>query len=186
MKYLIVGLGNIGPEYAFTRHNIGFMILDRLAAGFEVKFEMKRFAYHVEIRHKGKIIHLLKPTTYMNLSGKAVNHWMKDLKIEKENLLVICDDLALPHARIRVKPKGSHGGQNGLRNIEEILGTQDYARLRFGIGSLFLRGRQAEYVLSNFDDEQMTHLPEDLDRAGDAIMSFCLEGIQIAMNKFNQ
>ncbi len=186
MKYLIVGLGNIGPEYLFTRHNIGFMVLDRLAGNFEVKFTVGRLAYHVEIKHKGKQIHLVKPTTYMNLSGKAVNYWMKELKIEKENVLVITDDIALPFGKLRTKVKGSHGGHNGLRNIEEVLGTQQYPRLRFGVGDDFGKGRQAEYVLGNFESSQMDELPEHLDRAIDIILSFCLQGIDKTMNAFNQ
>lgn len=186
MKYLIVGLGNIGPEYLLTRHNVGFMALDRLAGELETKFSMERLAYYTEIKHKGKQIHLIKPTTFMNLSGKAVNYWMKELKIEKENILVITDDLSLPYGKLRMKPKGSHGGHNGLRNIQEILNTPEYSRLRFGVGDDFGKGRQIEYVLGNFTGEQLEQLPEYLDRTSEMILSFCLQGLDKTMNQFNQ
>jgi PTH1 family peptidyl-tRNA hydrolase len=186
MKYLIVGLGNIGPEYLLTRHNVGFMVLDRLAAEFETKFSVERLAYHAEIKHKGKQIHLIKPTTFMNLSGKAVNYWMKELKIEKEMLLIITDDIALPHGKLRMKPKGSHGGHNGLRNIQELLGNAEYPRLRFGVGDDFSKGRQVDYVLGNFQTTELEQLPENLDRAAEMIMSFCLQGLDKTMNTFNQ
>lgn len=186
MKYLIAGLGNIGPEYLLTRHNVGFMVLDRLAAEHGLKFQMGRLAYGVELKHKGRTLCLLKPTTYMNLSGKAINYWQKELKIPHENLLVICDDLALPFGKLRMKTKGSHGGQNGLRNIEEILGTTEYPRLRFGIDGNFARGRQAEYVLSPFNDQEMAELPGRLDRAAEMLLSFCTQGIQQTMNIYNE
>jgi PTH1 family peptidyl-tRNA hydrolase len=186
MKYLIVGLGNIGPEYLLTRHNIGFMVLDRLASSFETKFAMERLAYHTEIKHKGKQIHLIKPTTFMNLSGKAVNYWMKELKIEKDNILIITDDIALPYGKLRTRPKGSHGGHNGLRNIQEILTTPEYPRLRFGVGDDFGKGRQVEYVLGNFSAPQLDELPLHLDRACDIITSFCLQGLEKTMNSYNQ
>jgi peptidyl-tRNA hydrolase, PTH1 family len=186
MKYLIVGLGNIGAEYAFTRHNAGFMVLDRLAAQNNLDWKMDRHAYTTEFKHKGKQIYLVKPTTYMNLSGKAVNYWLQALKIPIENLLVICDDLALPFGKLRMKMKGSHGGQNGLRNIEEILKTSEYARLRFGIGSDFFRGAQVNYVLSPFSEDEMTHLVERLDKADDMILSFCTQGIEKTMTYFNE
>lgn len=186
MKYLIVGLGNIGPEYLLTRHNVGFMVVDRLASSFEVKFSMERLAYHTEIKHKGKQIHLIKPTTYMNLSGKAVNYWMKELKIEKDNVLIITDDIALPFGKLRTKPKGSHGGHNGLRNIEEVLASPQYARLRFGVGDDFGKGRQVEYVLGQFEPKQLDELPEHLQRAADISISFCLQGLDKTMNAFNQ
>ncbi|MFD1819084.1 peptidyl-tRNA hydrolase [Pseudarcicella hirudinis] len=186
MKYLIACLGNIGPEYLLTRHNVGFLVADRLAGTYETKFSMERLAYHAEIKHKGRQIHLIKPTTYMNLSGKAVNYWMKDLKIETENILIVTDDIALPYGKLRLKPKGSHGGHNGLRNIEEVLGGNSYARLRFGVGDEFAKGRQVEYVLGNFEGAEYEQLPEYLDRAGEMILSFCTQGIQPTMNKFNQ
>lgn len=186
MKYLIIGLGNIGPEYALTRHNVGFMVLDRLLASFEKSFVLGRHAYVAEIKYKGKQITLIKPTTYMNLSGKAVNHWIKDLKIEQSNILVITDDLALPFGKIRLKPKGSSGGHNGLKNIEEILGNSEYARLRFGVGDNFPKGRQVEYVLKEFSEDEKIQIPDILDKVGDACLSFCTNGIQNTMNNFNQ
>lgn len=186
MKYLIVGLGNIGPEYALTRHNIGFMVLDRLLASFEKTFQLGRHAYYAEIKYKGKQITLIKPTTYMNLSGKALSHWMKDLKIEQINVLVITDDLALPFGKLRLKPKGSAGGHNGLKNIEELLGNNEYARLRFGVGDDFPKGRQVEYVLKEFSSDEKIQLPDLLDKVGDICLSFCTNGIQNTMNNFNQ
>jgi PTH1 family peptidyl-tRNA hydrolase len=186
MKYLIVGLGNIGPEYLLTRHNIGFMVVDKLAASFEVKFSMERLAYHTEIKYKGKQIHLIKPTTYMNLSGKAVNYWMKELKVEQENILVVTDDIALPYSKLRLKTKGSHGGHNGLRNIEEVLGSQQFNRLRFGVGDDFAKGRQAEYVLGNFTGSEIDQLPEHLERACEMVTCFCTQGVNMTMNKYNQ
>ncbi|MDH4461726.1 MAG: aminoacyl-tRNA hydrolase [Flectobacillus sp.] len=185
MKYLIVGLGNIGPEYRFTRHNIGFMVLDKLADQFEVKFSMERLAYYTEFKLKGHQVHLIKPTTFMNLSGKAVNYWMKELKVEKDNILVITDDIALPYAKLRMKPKGSHGGHNGLRNIEEVLGTSEFVRLRFGVGDNFSKGRQADYVLGAFPQVELDELPIHLDKAAEVVTSFCLQGIAITMNKYN-
>ncbi len=186
MKHLIVGLGNIGPEYALTRHNIGFMVLDRLLASFEKNWQLGKNAYWAELRYKGKIITLIKPTTYMNLSGKAVRQWMNELKIEKENILVISDDIALPFGKIRIKPKGSHGGHNGLRNIEELLGSSDYPRLRFGVGDDFARGRQAEYVLKEFSEPEKIQILDLLDKMGDICLSFCSNGLQNTMNNFNQ
>lgn len=186
MKFLIAGLGNIGPEYALTRHNAGFMVVDRLAAQYGFDFTMNRLAYTAEWRHKGKLIYLIKPTTYMNLSGRAVSYYLKQWNIEKENLLVATDDKDLPFGRLRIKPKGSHGGHNGLRSIDETLGTQEYARLRFGIGNDFPKGRQADYVLGRFPEDEMEQLPLVLDKAGDAVLSFCTSGIQTTMNFFNQ
>ena len=186
MKYLIVGLGNIGPEYLTTRHNIGFMVLDRMAVAASAKWQMGRFAYGTELKHKGRTLYCIKPTTYMNLSGKALNYWMKELQIPKENILVITDDIALPYSKLRLKPKGSHGGHNGLRNIEEILGDNNFARLRFGVGSDFPKGRQADYVLGNFEGADYAELPIHLDRAADIIHSFCTLGINQTMNNFNE
>ncbi|MBC7890793.1 MAG: aminoacyl-tRNA hydrolase [Sphingobacteriaceae bacterium] len=186
MKFLLAGLGNIGPEYAFSRHNAGFMVLDRFAAQHDLKFDSGRLAYGAEFRHKGRHIYLIKPTTYMNLSGKAVNYWLKTLQIPLENLLVVCDDLALPFGKLRLKPKGSHGGQNGLRNIQETLETDAFARLRFGVGSDFPKGRQVDYVLSPFDSADEVILPERLDRAGEILTSFCTAGLQMTMNNFNE
>ncbi len=186
MKYLLVGLGNIGPEYLLTRHNIGFMVMDKIAHTFEVKFSMERLAYHAEFKTKGKHFHLIKPTTYMNLSGKAVNYWMKELKIPSENLLVTTDDIALSYGKLRLKTKGSHGGHNGLRNIEEVLGSQQYNRLRFGVGDQFAKGRQVEYVLGNFTENEMAELPLHLERAHEMLLCACTQGLAVAMNKYNQ
>lgn len=186
MKYLIVGLGNIGPEYAFTRHNVGFMALDRLAAQENLRFEMDRLAFHAEWKYKARNIHLIKPTTYMNLSGKALSYWMKQLQVPVENILVITDDIALPVAKLRLKPKGSAGGHNGLKDIEEKLGTQVYARLRFGVGDNFSKGRQADYVLGNFSEDEMIQVVEKLDKSIDIIKSFCFQGLEKTMNFFNE
>ncbi|GAA4398833.1 aminoacyl-tRNA hydrolase [Nibrella viscosa] len=185
-KFLVVGLGNIGPEYALTRHNAGFMVLDRLAAQNDFRFSMQRLAYTAEWRHKGRQIVLIKPTTYMNLSGRAVSYYMKQENIPVDNLLVITDDKDLPFGKLRLRSKGSPGGHNGLRNIDEVLNSQEYARLRFGIGSQFSKGRQVDFVLGQFPDEEVEQLPEVLDRAGDAVISFCTIGIQQTMNIFNQ
>jgi peptidyl-tRNA hydrolase, PTH1 family len=186
MKYLIAGLGNIGPEYALTRHNVGFMALDRLAAQQGFSFKMERLAYTADFKYKGKQIYCIKPTTYMNLSGNAINYWLQALKIPPENLLVICDDLALPFGKLRMKTKGSHGGQNGLRNIEEKLGTQNYTRLRFGIGNNFSAGRQVDYVLKAFNEDEMIQLVDRLDRVGEFILNFCTIGVERTMNFYNE
>jgi PTH1 family peptidyl-tRNA hydrolase len=185
MKYLIAGLGNIGPEYELTRHNIGFLVLDRLADKHGIKFESNRLAFTSELKYKGKSIFLIKPTTFMNLSGKAVNYWMKDLKVSKENLLVVTDDLALPFGKLRMKGKGSNGGHNGLGNIQEVLDSDEYPRLRFGVGSDFSKGRQVDYVLSNFPPDEFKFLPEYLDKACEGILSFCTIGIERTMTNIN-
>jgi len=186
MKYLIAGLGNIGPEYAFTRHNAGFMVLDRLAAQNDFKFSFEKLAFVAEWKYKGRQFYFIKPTTFMNLSGKAIRYYMDEYKVATENLLVIVDELQLPFGTLRIKPKGSHGGHNGLKNIEEILGTSNYARLRFGIGNDFPRGRQIDYVLKPFSKDEMIELPIFLDRASDMVISFCTLGIQATMNNYNQ
>lgn len=186
MKYLIVGLGNIGPEYALTRHNVGFMVLDRLAAQHDFKFTMQKLAYTAEWKYKGRQIYFIKPTTYMNLSGKALRYYMDAYKVDLENVMVITDEIQLPQGKIRIKPKGSHGGHNGLRNIEELLGTQAYIRMRFGVGNDFPRGQQVRYVLENFPEKNFEELLIDLDRAGDAVLDFCTLGINQTMNNFNQ
>ncbi len=185
MKYLIVGLGNIGNEYELTRHNIGFLILDRLADINKVDFTTQRLADKTEIKYKGHQLHLVKPTTYMNLSGKAVAYWMQDLKIPKENVLIIVDDLALPFGSIRMKPKGGAAGHNGLKNIELILGGQEYARLRFGIGNNFSKGQQVDFVLSRFEKIEFEDLPSKMDKAVEAIHSFSTLGIEKTMSLFN-
>lgn len=186
MKYLIVGLGNIGPEYTDTRHNIGFMILDELARQENAKFYNMRLAYYTEVTYKGRTLHLIKPTTYMNLSGKAVNHWMKELRIPVENILVLVDDLALPLGTLRLKPKGSSAGHNGLKHIELTLGHNNYPRLRFGIGDHFPKGRQVDYVLSGFDDDEKPELPGLIDRSIEMIKSFATIGTELTMTKFNK
>jgi PTH1 family peptidyl-tRNA hydrolase len=186
MKYLIVGLGNIGPEYADTRHNIGFMVLDELAKQESVKFHHMRLAYYTEIPYKGRMLHLIKPTTYMNLSGKALNHWMKELKIPVENVLIIVDDLALPLGSLRLKPQGSAAGHNGLKHIELTLAHNNYARLRFGISDNFPKGRQVDYVLSGFDDDELPELPALIERSIEMIKSFVTIGTELTMTKFNR
>jgi PTH1 family peptidyl-tRNA hydrolase len=186
MKYLVVGLGNIGAEYANTRHNIGFMILDAFAKASNVVFDVnKRYGAIVEMKLKNKQLILLKPFTYMNLSGNAVRYWLQKEKIELENLLVVVDDLALSFGTLRLKPRGSDAGHNGLKHIQETLGTTNYNRLRFGIGNDFPSGAQINYVLSPFTVEEEKLLPERIEKAVEIIKSFCLAGIDITMNRFN-
>ena len=185
MKYLIVGLGNIGDEYAATRHNIGFRVLDAVSEASNLVFEDKRYGFVAQMRLKGHILTLLKPSTYMNLSGNAVRYWLQKENIPIENLLVVVDDLALPFGSLRLKPRGSDAGHNGLKHIQQILGTDAYARLRFGIGNDFPRGGQIDFVLGTFPTEEEKLLPERLERAGEIIKEFCLAGIQNAMNHFN-
>jgi PTH1 family peptidyl-tRNA hydrolase len=186
MKYLIVGLGNIGSEYADTRHNIGFMVLDELVKQEGAKFYNMRLGYYAEISYKGRMLYLIKPTTYMNLSGKALNYWMKELKIPIENILVVADDIALPLGTLRLKPKGSAAGHNGLKHIEYTLGHNNYARLRFGVGDSFPKGRQVDYVLSGFDDDETPELPALIDRSIEMIKSFATIGAELTMTKFNK
>jgi peptidyl-tRNA hydrolase, PTH1 family len=186
VSFLIAGLGNIGPEYELTRHNAGFLAADQLADKFKGSFTMERLAFKAEIKHKGKAIHIIKPTTYMNLSGKAINYWLKELKIPISNLLVIVDDVALPYGKIRIRPKGSSAGHNGLKSIEEVLGTQDYPRLKFGVGNDYPKGRQVEYVLGNFKKQEMEDLNLNLQRAVDAAISFCLAGVEKTMSQYNE
>ena len=185
MKYLIAGLGNIGYEYANTRHNIGFQVLDALAKASNLVFTDKRRVFYAELKHKGRTLILIKPTTYMNLSGKAVQYWMQQEKIPLENLLVIADDLALPFGTIRIRAKGSDAGHNGLKNITELLGTDAYARLRFGIGSEFSKGKQVDYVLGEWTPDEITTLPSRIEKCTEAILSFPLVGIQQTMSQFN-
>ncbi len=186
MKYLIAGLGNIGPEYELTRHNIGFLVLDRIAVNHKIEFNTHRLADKAEVRFKGKQLHLIKPNTYMNLSGKAIAYWLQELKIPKENLLVIVDDLALPLGTLRMRTKGSSAGHNGLKNIEQLLGGQEYARLRFGIGNDFQKGQQVDFVLSNFTQEEFNLLPSLMDKAEEMVKSFCTIGPERTMNFFNK
>jgi peptidyl-tRNA hydrolase, PTH1 family len=186
MKYLIAGLGNIGAEYELTRHNIGFLVLDQLADQQKVEFTLQRHADKTEFKYKGKTIHLVKPTTFMNLSGKAISYWLNELKIPKENLLVVVDDLALPFGTLRMKTKGSSAGHNGLKNIELLLGGQEYPRLRFGIGDNFNKGQQVDFVLSNFSKTEMEQLPGWINAANEMILSFCAIGADRTMNLFNK
>lgn len=185
MKYLIIGLGNIGPEYELTRHNIGFLTLDRLADKAGVTWKSDRLVFKSEVKHKGRTLHLIKPTTYMNLSGKAVNYWMKELGIAKENILVIVDDVAIPFGKLRMRVKGSAAGHNGLKNIEELTGGQDYPRLRMGIGDNFPKGRQVDFVLGRFTTSEFDELPMMMDKAIDMIFGFCTLGIAQTMTQFN-
>jgi len=184
-RYLIAGLGNIGSEYELTRHNIGFLVLDRLADHEKISFATRRLAGHAEWKYKGRSLHLIKPTTYMNLSGKAVAYWMHELKIQPQNLLVVVDEIALPFGVLRLRTKGSAAGHNGLSNIEAVLGSQEYARLRFGIGNHFPKGGQSGYVLDNFNAEEFHQLPPLMDRAIEAIKTFATQGAAQAMNEFN-
>ena len=185
MKYLIVGLGNIGSEYENTRHNIGFRVLDALAKASNLIFSDGRYGATCEMKIKGRTLVLLKPSTYMNLSGNAVRFWLQKENISIENLLVVVDDLALPFGTLRLKPRGSDAGHNGLKHIQQILGTDNYARLRFGIGNDFPRGGQVNFVLGSFPPEEEKILPEKFERAGEIIKSFCLAGLQLTMTQFN-
>ena len=185
MKYLIVGLGNIGPEYELTRHNIGFLTLDRLAEKQGCTWSSDRLAFKSEFKHKGRAIHLIKPTTYMNLSGKSVSYWIKMLQVPKENILILVDDVAIPFEKLRMKPRGSAAGHNGLKNIEELLGGQEYPRLRLGIGDDFPKGRQIDFVLGRFSQDEFISLPTIMDKAIEMILAFCTIGIDRTMNQFN-
>jgi PTH1 family peptidyl-tRNA hydrolase len=186
VKYLVAGLGNIGPEYELTRHNIGFLVLDRLADKHKAEFQTGRLADKAEVKFKGKHIHLIKPNTYMNLSGKAVAYWLQELNIARENLLVIVDDVALPFGALRMRTKGSSAGHNGLNNIELTLGGQDYCRLRIGIGNDYPKGHQVDFVLSRFTSEEFEALPPVMDKAIDMITSFCTIGAARTMSLFNE
>lgn len=186
MKYLIVGLGNPGQEYAHTRHNIGFQVLDHLAGIAEVRFSPDRYGDRTEMRHKGRTFILIKPSTFMNLSGKAVRYWMDQENITADRVLVITDDLALPFGTIRIKPSGGAGGHNGLTSIIQLLGTETFPRLRFGIGSDFARGRQSEYVLGTWNETERKTLPERIELAAKAVFQFGLLGVDQAMNGFNK
>lgn len=185
MKYLVVGLGNIGPEYSGTRHNIGFMVADRLAADAGAVFESCRYGDMARFRVKNKQLMVLKPSTFMNLSGVAVRYWMNKEKLPLQNLLVVVDDLALPFGAIRLRGNGSDAGHNGLKNIASELGNQNYARLRFGIGNDFQRGGQIDYVLGKFPPEEVALLPERLETAAEAVRAYCLSGLSFAMTNFN-
>lgn len=185
MKYLIVGLGNIGPEYVGTRHNIGFRIADSLAESLNLGFSTERYGDVARGRLKNKQVVILKPSTYMNLSGNAVRYWKEKEGVDLDYILIVVDDIALPFGAIRMKARGSDAGHNGLKNIAAMLGTDAYPRLRFGIGGDFPRGCQIDYVLGKFPPEQAAELPARIDVACDAIRTFCLEGLGSAMCKFN-
>lgn len=185
MKYLVAGLGNIGPDYLNTRHNIGFTILDSLAAMSGISFQDERYAFKSEYRFKARTFIFIKPTTYMNLSGKAVNYWLQKEKIPVENLLVITDDLALPFGTIRIRMKGSDGGHNGLYSIASILGSDQFSRLRFGIGNGFQKGSQVNYVLGQWLPEEKSALPERIEKVIEAVKCFGTLGIERTMNLYN-
>lgn len=185
MKYLVVGLGNPGVKYENTRHNIGFKVLDQFAKEQAATFYVKKHAEIAECKFKGRQIVLAKPTTYMNLSGKALNYWMQQEKIPLENVLVITDDIALPFGTLRMKGKGSDGGHNGLKDIQAVLNTNQYARLRFGVGNAFFPGQQSDYVLGEWSSEENAKLGERIKTATEFIKGFCTIGIQLTMTNWN-
>ena len=186
MKYLIVGLGNVGAKYYNTRHNIGFKVLDALAEAKEVTFETDRLGDVAKVKHKGRTFILLKPSTFMNLSGKAVRYWMEKEKVKWENMLIVLDDLNLPFGKLRMKGKGSDGGHNGLKDINEKMGKNNYARLRFGIGNEFGKGSQVNYVLGEWSNEENEKLPELIKTSSDMILAFGTIGLAQTMNNFNK
>lgn len=183
--FLVAGLGNIGAEYSNTRHNMGFMVLDAWAKASNTVFQSGRYGSTAEVSFKGRKFTLLKPSTYMNLSGKAVRYWMSELKLPMENLIVVSDDLNIPFGTLRMRKNGSAGGHNGLTNITEMLGTQDYARIRVGIGNNFNRGGQVDYVLGELDEDEMKQMPEICDRVISGIKAFATVGPDRAMNVVN-
>ena len=185
-KFLIIGLGNIGDKYKNTRHNIGFKILDYFTKKESITFETKKLGDLATYKFKGRTFILLKPNTYMNLSGKAVKYWMTKEKIPLENILVISDDLNIPYGSLRLKPKGSAGGHNGLKDINDKLNTQQYARLRFGVGNSFSKGRQVDYVLGKWNEDELSKMEEKLDNISTVIKSFGLIGVSKTMNGFNK
>ncbi|MCK4664363.1 MAG: aminoacyl-tRNA hydrolase [Bacteroidales bacterium] len=186
MKYLVVGLGNIGVEYSNTRHNIGFKILDAIAIASNIAFKDKRHAFRAEYKFKSRTFILIKPSTYVNLSGKAVNYWLQKEKIPIENLLIILDDLSLPFGLLRLKQKGGDAGHNGLKSINQILGHQNYSRLRFGIGNNYNRGTQSDYVLNQWSEEEENRIGEYINIAIDIIKNFGTIGIERTMNQYNK
>lgn len=186
MRYLIVGLGNIGDEYENTRHNVGFRNIDAFAQAQGAVWADKRYGAVAHCRVKNAELTLLKPSTYMNLSGQAVRYWMQQEKIPLENILVIVDDLSLPVGKLRMRGSGSAAGHNGLKNIEQLLGTQNYARIKFGIGNDFPKGGQVDFVLGKFSDEDNKIIDEKVDYVGEMIKSFCLAGLDITMNQYNK
>jgi PTH1 family peptidyl-tRNA hydrolase len=185
MKYLVVGLGNPGEQYTGTRHNIGFDVLDALAKENEVEFKVDRLSDKADLKFKGRNLILIKPTTYMNLSGKAVQYWLQKEKIPIDRVLVVSDDLALPFGKLRLKGKGSDGGHNGLKDIQQVLQTSSYSRLRFGVGSEFSKGRQSDYVLGKWSDEESKLLPERINKSVDFIKSFSTIGLAMTMSVLN-
>lgn len=185
MKYLIAGLGNIGPEYADTRHNVGFKVVEELAASLEGTWKNASYGYIAEVKYKSRILILLKPNTYMNLSGKAVNYWLQKEKIPVENLLVVLDEIQLDLGTIRLRGKGSDGGHNGLKDIQTQLNTIEYARLRIGVGKDFHPGQQVNYVLGKWEEEEAKRLPDILKAGADAIKSFVSIGLKRAMDHVN-
>lgn len=184
-KYLITGLGNIGPDYAGTRHNVGFQILDALAQKQEFQFEPARLGDTATFKIKGRSVLCLKPSTFMNRSGRAVRYWLEKEKIPLENLLIVTDDINIPFGTLRLKAKGSDGGHNGLKDIQQELGTTNYHRFRFGVGSEFHKGGQVNYVLSPWTEEENAAMKERLDRSAELVLSFVLAGAKITMNQFN-
>lgn len=184
-KFLIVGLGNMGLDYDNTRHNIGFSVLDHIAESGNINFEPVRHGFRADYKFKGRLFILLKPNTMMNLSGKAVRYWMDQENIPLENLLVIVDDLNIPFGEIRLKSKGSDGGHNGLKDIQSRIGTNKYPRFRFGIGNDYSRGRQIDFVLSHWDEEEQKQLRERLETSAEVVRSFGLAGLNNTMNQFN-
>lgn len=185
MNYLIVGLGNIGREYADTRHNIGFMVVEEVANQAGASWSLLKLAHYTEFKQRGRNVYMIKPTTFMNLSGKAVNYWMQQLKVPIENVLVIVDDLAIPFGSLRIRPKGSAAGHNGLKSIEMLCGGQKYPRLRFGIGDNYPKGRQVDYVLGPFDPDEQKELPALIEHAVKMIHSFINIGIELTMTNLN-
>lgn len=185
MKYLVVGLGNPGEKYENTRHNIGFKVLDHFLKDLEDPWKVEKLGWVSQVKFKGRVLFFLKPTTYMNLSGKAVNYWMQKEKIPLENILVVTDDIALPFGKLRLKGKGSDGGHNGLRDIIATLGAQNFARLRFGVGSEFTQGRQVDYVLGNWSSEENETIKERLEICAEIIKGFVSIGLQHTMNNWN-
>lgn len=184
-NYLVVGLGNIGPEYASTRHNMGFMVLDAWAQASNAVFETRRYGDVAVLSIKGRTVYLLKPSTYMNLSGNAVRYWLQKLPVTEQGLLVICDDLNLPFGSIRMRKKGSDGGHNGLKNINELLGTQEYARIRLGIGNDFQRGEQVDYVIGEMTPQEKEQMPKICERVIKGITDWIFVGADRAMNSLN-
>lgn len=185
MKYLVAGLGNMHPDYDGTRHNVGFEVLDMIASQKDAQFKNDTLGDLALVKYRGRQIYLLKPSTYMNLSGKSVRYWMQKLKIPLAKLLVVVDDINIDYGKLRLRSKGAHGGHNGLKDIERMLGTNAYARLRVGIGNEFGRGQQVDYVLGKWTDDEISSLGEILDKSADACLSFCAIGASHTMNKFN-